>query len=77
MTCQATKSFARRFKSVEMKAIEICEDCGKTFEGGARAFICPECRKERNRQAAKKRNLNRLGLIAQGKNVKNRGDLDE
>lgn len=51
-------------------AIEICEDCGKTFDGGPRAFICRDCRKKRLSEYAKKRKLNRLGLVAQGKKVR-------
>lgn len=39
----------------------ICEDCEKVFMGGPNAFFCPECRKKRLREAAKQRNLNKLG----------------
>ena len=45
-------------------AREICEDCGKTFWAGPRAFICPDCRKERLRRAARLRQLNKLGNAA-------------
>lgn len=35
-------------------AKEICVDCGKVFEGGADAFLCWKCRKERIRAGLKK-----------------------
>lgn len=38
-------------------AKEICQDCGKIFEGGPKAFLCPECRKKRV-EAGKKRKKN-------------------
>ena len=31
-------------------AKEICQDCGRVFDGGAKAFFCPECRRERIRK---------------------------
>lgn len=43
------------------KCLEICEDCGKTFLAGPEAFLCPRCRRKRLSEAAKKRNLNKLG----------------
>ena len=48
-------------------AIEICEDCGKTFEGGPRAFLCWSCRRKRLSECAKKRNLNKIGNEAYSK----------
>lgn len=33
---------------------EICQDCGKVFEGGAHAFLCKKCRKKRISNAMKK-----------------------
>lgn len=36
-------------------AKEMCEDCGRAFDAGKQAFICPECRRERMRVAAMKR----------------------
>lgn len=45
-------------------AKEICEDCGRVFEAGPSAFICPTCRKRRLSESAKKRNLSKLGLAA-------------
>lgn len=48
----------------------ICEDCSKVFEGGAKAFFCPDCRKRRQSESAKKRNLNKLGNAAYSKKVK-------
>ena len=50
----------------------ICEDCNKVFEGGSKAFFCPDCRKRRRSEAAKKRNLNKIGNDAYSKKV--RGD---
>lgn len=43
------------FREKYPKAKEICQDCGKVFVGGPRAFLCPECRKERVRAAHKTR----------------------
>lgn len=40
---------------------EICQDCEKVFEGGPKAFLCPECRRKRLSNAAKMRNLNKIG----------------
>ncbi len=33
---------------------EICEDCGKVFEAGPKAFLCPPCRRRRLSEQAKK-----------------------
>lgn len=44
-------------------AKEICEDCGKLFET-KNGFYCPECRKKRTSAAAKRNNLNQLGINA-------------
>jgi len=35
-------------------AKEICEDCGKLFEAGKRAFLCPACRKKRQSETARR-----------------------
>ena len=51
-------------------AKELCEDCGKVFEGSKWAHFCPECRKNRQSESAKKRNLNKLGNAAYSKKVK-------
>ena len=48
---------------------EICEDCGKVFEAGPKAFLCPSCRKRRLSNAAKARGLNRIGTNARHKNA--------
>lgn len=53
--------------------IEICEDCGKTFKGGPRAFLCPKCRKKRQSDSAKKRKLNQIGLNAKRKKQEGEG----
>ena len=39
----------------------VCEDCNRVFEGTARARYCPVCRKRRQSEAAKRRNLSELG----------------
>lgn len=36
-------------------AKEICADCEKIFEGGPKAFLCPECRKKRVEEGKKKK----------------------
>lgn len=51
-------------------ATEICELCEKPLDAGQDAYICRDCRKQIYSENAKRINLNRLGLIAQGKNVK-------
>lgn len=38
-------------------AKEICQDCGRIFEGGPHAFLCPECRKKRVEAGKKKAGL--------------------
>ena len=48
-------------------AKKICDECEKVFDGGPRAFLCPNCRKRRLREAAKARNLNKLGSDARTK----------
>ena len=49
----------------------ICEDCGKVFMGGPKAFFCPDCRAEHVKVAARKRakemNLSALGNAAKKK----------
>ena len=42
-------------------AKEICQDCENVFEAGPYTFLCPECRKRRLSESAKRRNLNKLG----------------
>lgn len=39
----------------------ICEDCGKTFVGGPKAYFCPECRKEHVRRSVIESNKRRRG----------------
>ena len=46
-------------------AKEFCADCGKVFEGGANAFLCPECRKKRVEEGKKRKRKE------QGKAVQN------
>ena len=49
---------------------EICVDCDKVFYGGKKSFFCPDCRKRRLGEAAKKRNLNKIGKAAYSKKCK-------
>lgn len=55
---------------------DLCYDCQSIFEHKGRAYFCPKCVKRRISEAAKKRNLNRLGLIAQGKKVEDSNESD-
>ena len=48
-------------------AKEICQDCGKVFEGGSRAFFCVDCRKRRLSESAKRISLNKIGNDAYSK----------
>lgn len=48
-------------------AKEICERCGKVFEAGPNSYYCKKCRSAILSAAAKKRNLNVLGLAARKK----------
>jgi len=43
---------------------EICERCGKVFEAGPNAHYCKKCKSLILSEAAKRRNLNKLGLAA-------------
>lgn len=45
----------------------ICEDCGRVFEGGPKAYFCMECRKRKLSASAKRRNLNKIGNAAYSK----------
>ncbi len=36
----------------------ICRECGKTFSGGPRAWYCEDCRRERQREQARKYRMN-------------------
>lgn len=38
----------------------VCRQCGKVFQGGPRAWYCPVCRKERERQ--RKWKYNNIGF---------------
>ena len=42
-------------------AKEICEDCGKVFDAGPRAFIRKDCHRKRLSNSAKRRNLSQIG----------------
>lgn len=53
---------------------EICVDCDKVFYGGKKSFFCPDCRKRRLSEAAKKRNLNKIGNAAYSKKCKENTD---
>jgi hypothetical protein len=52
-----------RYKPSE-PAKTICEDCGNVYLGGRYSFYCADCRKRRLSEAAKKRNLSRIGVNA-------------
>ena len=56
----------------------ICEDCERVFDGGPKAFFCPECRakhvKEAARRSAKERNLSAIGVAAKKKARKEADD---
>ena len=53
-------------------AKEICMDCGKVFDGGAKAFFCMDCIKRRLSDAAKIRGLSKLGNEAYSKQQEER-----
>lgn len=55
-------------------AKEICEDCGKLFEAGPRAFLCPRCRKARLRKYAK---LRKLKSLMEGKKKHNEQSVEQ
>jgi predicted RNA-binding Zn-ribbon protein involved in translation (DUF1610 family) len=59
-------------------AKEICEDCGKIFEAGPYSYFCPDCRRQRLSEAAKRRKLNKLGNDAYSEQQakRKRGVLD-
>lgn len=57
-------------------AIIICEDCGKKFDGGPHAYFCPECRKRRLRESAKRRNLSEIGHAARAKKKAKRAEKE-
>jgi len=49
------------------KAPVICEECKRVFYGGVNAYFCPDCRKKKLSELAKKRNLSGIGRAAQRK----------
>lgn len=61
-------------KADRAMAIIICEDCGKKFDGGPHAYFCPECRKRRLRESAKRRNLSEIGHAARAKKKAKRAE---
>lgn len=40
--------------SGSIKAKEWCQDCGRVFLGGKKAFLCPICRKRRVEEGKRK-----------------------
>lgn len=38
-----------------------CTECGAVYNETPTSFLCPECRKKKVSQSAKKRNLSKLG----------------
>lgn len=54
-------------KNEVKKAPVICEGCERVFYGGVNAYFCPECRKKKLSELAKKRDLSGIGRAAQRK----------
>ena len=57
--------------------LEICADCGKSFEAGPNAHLCIRCRKIRLSQYAKNRNLNKIGNDAYSEQCRQRRDWSD
>lgn len=57
-------------------AKEICQDCGKVFEGGFNAFFCVDCRKRRLGESAKRRSLDKIGNDARSGTGRNGGSMN-
>ena len=49
---------------------DLCQDCGKVYLAGPNSFLCPECRKKRQSESAKRRNLGKLGRDARSEQKK-------
>ena len=58
---------AKKHRSTLME--RTCKTCGKTFSGGPRAYYCPDCRAERQREQNRKHKANgasrKLGSVDQ------------
>lgn len=51
-------------------AKEICQDCGKIFEAGRYTFLCPECRRRRQKDTARRINLGEIGRKSRSTKIK-------
>ncbi len=47
--------------------VMICCDCEQTYKGGPNTYFCPECRRRRLSESAKRRNLGKIGREAYSK----------
>ena len=56
------------------KAKEICQDCGKVFLAGPKAFFCPACIKRKQKAVGRRLGLSRLGIEAK---MKKKGEKAE
>lgn len=50
----------------------VCDDCEGLFEGSKYARFCPECRRRRQSEYAKKRDLNKIGNAGRSKKARER-----
>lgn len=50
----------------------MCTRCGDEYIGSKKSYFCPVCRKERQREAARERNLSKLGNMARREHMKER-----
>lgn len=48
----------------------VCNDCGEVYMGGKKSFFCRECIRKRLSSAAKKNNLNRIGIEAHRRKIR-------
>ena len=49
---------------------EICQDCGNVFEAGRYTFLCPECRRRRQKETARRINLGEIGRKSRSAKIK-------
>ena len=55
-TFREEQSVARKSRKYKWKKHTLtCKNCGKEFRGGSTANICPNCRKEANKENASRR----------------------
>ena len=55
----------------------ICTDCGKTYESFGQSHYCPDCRKRRNSERAKRTGLCKIGNKAYSDQQKMRKAQDK